>query len=68
MEMCIRDRDITLFDALCEADQIKGLGRAEPKIRGFVNLIEVLRLSLIHILSELWSTASGTGSQEMYLL
>ena len=39
-------KDITLFDALCEADQIKGLGRAEPKIRGFVNLIEVLRSGL----------------------
>lgn len=39
-------KDITLFDALCEADQIKGLGRAEAKIRGFVNLIEVLRSGL----------------------
>lgn len=39
-------KDITLFDALCEADQIKGLGRAETKIRGFVNLIEVLRSGL----------------------
>lgn len=39
-------KDITLFDALCEADQIKGLGRAESKIRGFVNLIEVLRSGL----------------------
>ena len=39
-------KDITLFDALCEADQIRGLGRAEAKIRGFVNLIEVLRSGL----------------------
>ena len=39
-------KDITLFDALCEADQIRGLGRAETKIRGFVNLIEVLRSGL----------------------
>ena len=39
-------KDITLFDALREADQIKGLGRAETKIRGFVNLIEVLRSGL----------------------
>ncbi len=39
-------KDITLFDALCEADQIQGLGRAEAKIRGFVNLIEVLRSGL----------------------
>ena len=39
-------KDITLFDALCEADQIKGLGRAETKIRGFVNLIKVLRSGL----------------------
>ena len=33
-------KDITLFDALCEADQIRGLGRAEAKIRGFVNLVK----------------------------
>ena len=39
-------KDITLFDALCEADQIRGLGRAEAKIRGFVNLIKVLRSGL----------------------
>ena len=39
-------KGITLFDALCEADQIRGLGRAEAKIRGFVNLIEVLRSGL----------------------
>lgn len=39
-------KDITLFDALCEADQIKGLGRAETKIREFVNLIKVLRSGL----------------------
>ena len=39
-------KDITLFVALCEADQIRGLGRAEAKIRGFVNLIEVLRSGL----------------------
>ncbi len=39
-------KDITLFDALCEADQIKGLGRAESKIKGFVNLIRVLRSGL----------------------
>ena len=39
-------KDITLYDALCEADQIRGLGRAEAKIRGFVNLIEVLRSGL----------------------
>ena len=39
-------KDITLFDALCEADQIKGLGRAEAKIKGFVNLIRVLRSGL----------------------
>ena len=39
-------KDITLFDALCEADQIRGLGRAEAKIRRIVNLIEVLRSGL----------------------
>lgn len=39
-------KEITLFDALCEADQIKGLGRAENKIKGFVNLIRVLRSGL----------------------
>ena len=39
-------KDITLFEALCEADQIQGLGRAENKIKGFVNLIRVLRSGL----------------------
>lgn len=39
-------KEITLFDALCEADQVKGLGRAENKIKGFVNLIRVLRSGL----------------------
>lgn len=39
-------RDITLFDALCEADRIPGLGKAAAKIREFVNLILVLRSGL----------------------
>ncbi len=39
-------RDLSLYDAMCRADEITGLGRAEAKIRGFVNLIQVLRSGL----------------------
>lgn len=39
-------RDMSLYDAMCEADQISGLGKAETKIKGFVNLIQVLRSGL----------------------
>ena len=39
-------RGETLFDALCEADNIPGLGKAQGKIREFVNLIQVLRSGL----------------------
>lgn len=36
-------RDLGLYDAMCMADDIQGLGRAAGKIKGFVNLIQVLR-------------------------
>ncbi|MDE7112673.1 MAG: UvrD-helicase domain-containing protein, partial [Acetatifactor sp.] len=36
-------RDVNLYDAMCMADDIAGLGKAASKIRGFVNLIQVLR-------------------------
>ena len=39
-------KDISLYDAMCEADQISGLGRAESKINGFVNMIQVFRSGL----------------------
>ena len=39
-------KDISLYEAMCEADQINGLGRAESKINGFVNMIQVLRSGL----------------------
>lgn len=39
-------KDISLYDAMCEADQINGLGRAEAKINGFVNMIQVFRSGL----------------------
>lgn len=39
-------KDISLYDAMCEADQMNGLGRAEAKINGFVNMIQVFRSGL----------------------
>ncbi|MCM1113383.1 MAG: UvrD-helicase domain-containing protein [Muribaculum sp.] len=36
-------RDLGLYEAMCMADDIQGLGRAAAKIKGFVNLIQVLR-------------------------
>ena len=36
-------RDISLYDAMCMASDVPGLGRAAGKIEGFVNLIQVLR-------------------------
>ncbi len=39
-------RDITLYDAMCEADEISSLGRAASKIKGFVNMIQVFRSGL----------------------
>ncbi|MBO4291865.1 MAG: UvrD-helicase domain-containing protein [Lachnospiraceae bacterium] len=38
-----QSESLSLFDALCEADRIPGLGRAAGKIKEFVNLIQVLR-------------------------
>lgn len=38
-----RGKGTSLFDALCDADRIPGLGKAAGKIREFVNLILVLR-------------------------
>ncbi len=39
-------KDITLYEALCEADQISSLGRSASKINGFVNMIQVFRSGL----------------------
>ena len=39
-------RNISLYEAMCEADQISSLGKAEQKIRGFVNMIQVFRSGL----------------------
>lgn len=39
-------RDISLYDAMCHADEIMSLGKAASKINGFVNLIQVLRSGL----------------------
>ena len=36
-------RDIGLYDAMCMASDVPGLGRAASKIEGFVNMIQVLR-------------------------
>ncbi len=37
---------IGLYEAMCRADEIMGLGRAEDKIKGFVNMIQVFRSGL----------------------
>ena len=39
-------RDLTLYEAMCEVDEIPGLGKTAVKIREFVNMIEVLRAEL----------------------
>ena len=39
-------RDMSLYEAMCHADEISGLGKAESKINGFVNMIQVLRSGL----------------------
>ncbi len=39
-------RDISLYEAMCESDRISSLGKAEQKIRGFVNMIQVFRSGL----------------------
>jgi len=39
-------KDITLYEAMCQADEVNGLGRAEAKINGFVNMIQVFRSGL----------------------
>lgn len=39
-------RNISLYDAMGEADQIMTLGKAAAKIKGFVNLIQVFRSGL----------------------
>ncbi len=39
-------KDLSLYEAMCESDQISNLGKAEQKIRGFVNLIRVFRSGL----------------------
>ena len=38
-----QSKELTLFDAMCEVEQIPGLGKAAAKIREFVNMILVLR-------------------------
>jgi len=36
-------RDLSLYDAMCMADDVPGLGKAASKIKGFVNMIQVFR-------------------------
>ncbi len=38
--------EIGLYEAMCRADEIMGLGKAESKIKGFVNMIQVFRSGL----------------------
>ncbi len=37
------EKDISFYDALCEASAIPGLGKASGKLEGFVNMIGVMR-------------------------
>ncbi|MCM1185850.1 MAG: DNA helicase PcrA [Lachnoclostridium sp.] len=41
-----RMKNISLYDAMCEAEQIMGLGKAAAKVKEFVKLIQVWRSSL----------------------
>ena len=40
--------EIGFYEALCHADEIQGLGKAEAKIRPFVNMIQVFRSRLTY--------------------
>lgn len=39
-------RGISLYEAMCQADQIASLGKAAQKVKGFVSLIQVFRSGL----------------------
>lgn len=40
------DNEISFYEALCEADKIPSLGKAEDKLNAFVNIIRILRSKL----------------------
>lgn len=46
VEAYARQKDISLFAAMCEAHEIPGLGKTTQKIEAFVNMIRVLRSGL----------------------
>ncbi len=39
-------RDISLYEAMCQADEIMSLGKSASKVKGFVNMIQVFRSGL----------------------
>lgn len=39
-------RDISLYEAMCQADEIMSLGKSASKVMGFVNMIQVFRSGL----------------------
>ena len=41
-----QERGISLFDAMCEAKNVPGLGRSVEKVEAFVNMIQVFRSGL----------------------
>ncbi|MGN0429279.1 MAG: ATP-dependent helicase, partial [Acetatifactor sp.] len=41
-----QERGISLFDAMCEAKNVPGLGRSAEKVEAFVNMIQVFRSGL----------------------
>ncbi|MCM1570206.1 MAG: DNA helicase PcrA [Roseburia sp.] len=46
IELYAREKEIGLYDAMCEAKRVPGLGRAAAKVEGFVNMIQVFRSGL----------------------
>ena len=46
VEAYARQKDISLFAAMCEVHEIPGLGKTAQKIEAFVNMIRVLRSGL----------------------
>lgn len=63
-----RTRGISLYDAMCEADKIPGLGRAAAKVEGFVNMIQVFRSGLeSYGISDLIQAVMERTDYEKYL-
>ncbi|MCM1046468.1 MAG: UvrD-helicase domain-containing protein [Candidatus Gastranaerophilales bacterium] len=63
-----RRQDISLYDAMCESEQIVNLGKASAKVNGFVNLIQALRSGLdTYSISDLIKAVLERTGYEDYL-